>query len=309
LNLARGELEPGDERVAQMPVDERAAVLSAAHAALRYSFVSDDIDEATARARSHRLLLARSRARPQQGVATAAVRVAVPTTRPDEGHGTAMLALAAGWRDEEPYVELRVRPALHGSLDRAGGYAEDSSIHVLDTRLRYFPTLDRVRLEELVLLELRSESPRDRFFKPLSWHVDTGLRTRLFPEPDDTLDPEPVWRTEGGLGLAYALADPVKIYAFADASAEVGPAFHDNYALGPGASAGLELSTPRDRWKGRLFGRVVRFVLGDVATDASFGLDQRLTLSRRAALRADFAAHRYAEETWIDAQIALQWTF
>jgi len=123
------------------------------------------------------------------------------------------------------------------------------------------------------------------------------------------LDPEPVWRTEGGIGLSYALADPLEIYAFADASAEVGPAFDDNYALGPGASAGLELSTPRDRWKGRLFGRIVRFVAGDVATDASIGVDQRLALSRRAALRADFAAHRYAGEEWIDAQIALQWTF
>jgi hypothetical protein len=100
-------------------------------------------------------------------------------------------ALAAGWRDDEPYVELRIRPALHESLDRAGGLAEDSSIRVLDTR----------------------------------------LRTRLFPEP------------------------------------------------------------------------------GDVATDASVGVDQRLALSRRAALRADFAAHRYAGEAWIDAQIALQWTF
>ncbi len=309
LDLARGELEPDDERVARIPDDERAAVLSAAQAALRYSFVSDDVDEATARARSHRLLLARSRVRSEKGSEAAAVQAPVPATRPDEGHGTAMLSLAAGWRDDEPYVELRVRPALHESLDPAGGFAEDSSIRVLDTRLRYFPGLDRVRLEELVLLELRSESPRDRFFKPFSWHVDTGLRTRLFPEAGDALDPEPVWRTEGGIGLAYALADPLKIYAFADASAEVGPAFDDNYALGPGASAGLELSTPRDRWKGRLFGRVVRFVVGDVATDASFGVDQRLALSRRAALRADFAAHRYAGEEWIEAQIALQWTF
>jgi len=309
LALARGDAPPDDERLTRLGVEERAAVLDAAQAALRYAFVSDEVDEEASRSRSYRLLRARSRAHPESGVAPPAAPVPTPTIRPEAGHGTALAAIAAGWRDDESYVELRVRPALHDRLERSGGFAEDSSIRVLDTRVRYFPRLERVRLEELVLLELRSESPRDRFFKPISWHVDTGLRTRLFPESDGGLDPEPVWRSEGGLGVAYAIAGPLKIYGFADARVELGPALEDHFALGPGASAGFELGTPGDRWKGHLFGRVTRFVAGDVATDASFGVDQRITLSRRAALRADVAVHRYAGEAWLDAQVALQWTF
>jgi hypothetical protein len=305
LELARGELDPEDERVARLAPEARAAVLGAAYEALRYAFAQDEVGEEVSRDRSYRLLRARSRA--GRGGAPEAPR---PGVRPDEGHGTALVALGGGVEDHEGYVELRVRPAFHGLLDPDAGFPGDSTISVLDTRLRYFPDSGRVRLEELVLVELQSKTPRDDFFRPLSWGLETGLRTRLFPEDDGDLDRGLVWRTGGSLGLTFAPGHgPLALYALADARLEVGSGFEHGWAVGPGVELGLELTAPGERWQGRLFGRGTRFLAGDRETHLQAGLGQHLALTRATAAVAEVGVQHYAGEGWLEARLSLQWTF
>ena len=305
LGLARGELEPDDERVASRSPDERGALLGAAYEALKYAFLQGEQDEAESRERSYRLLVARSRA--ARGGTPEPPR---PAVRPDEGHGTALLALGGGVEDDEGFVELRLRPSLHGLLDPDAGFPGDSTISVLDTRLRYFPDSGRVRLEELVLVELQSKTPRDDFFHPLSWGLETGFRTRLFPDADGDLDRRLVWRTGASLGLSYAPGrGPLTVYALADTRLEVGSGFDHGWAFGPGGELGLELSVPGDRWQGRLFGRGTRFVAGDRQTHLAAGLGQRLTLTRTTAAVGELGVEYYRGESWLDARVSLQWTF
>ncbi len=305
LALARGEVEPDDARVLRLEDEERGAVLGAAYEALRYAFLQGEVDEKVARERSYRLLVARSQATPG-GVP----RAPRPDVRPDQGHGTALVALGGGVEDDEGFVELRVRPALHGFLDPEVGFPGDSMISFLDTRLRVFPGSGRVRLEELVLVELRSMTPRDDFFRPRSWGFETAIRTRLFPESDGDLDRSLVWRSGGSLGLTYEPGDgPVTLYGLTNAWLEVGSGFDHGWALGPGIELGLELSAPEDRWKGRLFARGTRFLAGDRDTDLELGLGQRLTLTRRTAVVAEAGLHHYAGESWLQARLSLQWTF
>ena len=305
LALARGEVEPDDARVAGLGAEERGAVLDTAYEALRYAFLQGAVDEKVARERSYRLLVARTRAAPG-----GAPRVPRPEVQPEEGHGTALAALGGGVEDGEGFIELRIRPALHGFLDPQVGFPGDSMISFLDTRLRVFPGSGRVWLEELVLVELRSMTPRDDFFRPRSWGLETGIRTRLFPDSDGDLDRRLVWRSGGSLGLTYRPGNgPVTLYGLADAWLEVGSGFDHGWALGPGLELGLELATPRDRWKGRLFARGARFLAGDNETDLELGIGQRLTLTRRTAAIAEGGFHRYSGKSWLDARLSLQWTF
>lgn len=304
LALARGEVEPEDARVEALAAEPRGAVLGAAYEALRYRFAQREVDQAVSRDRSYRLLRARSRA--GRVVTPEAPR---PSVRPDEGHGTALAALAGGVEDASGFVELRVRPSFHGLLDPDAGFPGDSTVSVLDTRLRYFPDSGRVRLEELVLVELQSKTPRDDFFQPLSWGLETGLRTRLFPEDGGDLDRNLVWRTGGSLGLTFAPGDgPLAVYALADARLEVGTGFDRGFALGPGAELGLELA-PEGRWQARLFGRVTAFVAGDRETHLQLGLAQQLALTRTTALVGEVGLQDYAGAHWLDARVSLQWTF
>jgi hypothetical protein len=305
LALARGEVEPDDPRVTRLDAEERGAVLGAAYEALRYAFLQEEVGEEVARERSYRLLVARSRAAPG-----GAPRVPRPERRPDQGHGTALVALGGGVEEGEGFLELRVRPAFHGLLDAEAGFPGDSTIGFLDTRLRVFPGTGRVRLEELVLVELRSTTPWNQLFRPRSWGLETGIRTRLHPDADGDLERHSVWRSGGSLGLTYAPGEgPVTLYGLADAWLEVGSGFDSHWALGPGWELGLELGTPGDRWKGRLFARGAHFLAGDRETDLELGLGQRLTLSRSTAAVAEVGLHRYAGEDWLDARLSLQWTF
>ena len=304
LELARGALEPEDERVVGLAPKERGAVLGAAYEALRYTFLQDEKGEEQARDRSYRLLVARSRA-----AAGGPPSVPVPAVRPDEGHGTALVALAGGVQGDEGYVELRIRPGFHGRLDPSAGFPGDSTVGVLDTRLRWFPGSNRLWLEELVLVELQSNTPRDAFFRPLSWGMETGLRTRLFPDDGD-LDRRHVWRSGGSLGLTFAPGDgPFTVYGLADARLEFGSGWEHGWAAGPGAELGLEASTPADRWKGRLFARGTRFVVGDRETHLAAGLGGRLTLGTRAAALVELTFQRFDDESWLDASLSLRWTF
>ena len=302
LALAAGGLEPDDPRVAALPPERRARVLGLAYDALRYRFLDEEVPREDARRRAHRLLLARSRL----GLPELALEPPRPEVRPDQGHGTAMVALASGIEDGEAFVELRSRPALHDRLDPGGGHSPDSTIRVLDTAVRWYPALGRVRLHELVALELRSEAPRDGFFRPFSWHASTGLRTRLRPERHGDLDPEPVWRSEGGLGLTFAHGDWLRAGAFAELRGETGGSLEGNGAFGPGVSASLALGRPASRAHLEIGARAFRFVAGDRATVVELRAEPTLRLARDLALVAGVGWQRDGGQSWLDGRLELR---
>ncbi|MDH3687076.1 MAG: DUF4105 domain-containing protein, partial [Myxococcales bacterium] len=308
LSVARGTTDPGDTRIEALTPGERAVLLGTAYDVLRYEYLQienpDEDIRIEVRDRTHALLVARSRA--PSGVPASPPTPARP---PEEGHGTALVSMGAGVEDDAGFIELRFRPTLHGILEPVAGFPGDSTVGLLDTRVRYFPNEGRVRLEELVLVELRSNSPRDGFFKPWSWGLETGARTRLFPDDGD-LDRSLVWRTGGSLGLTWQPGQgPLTVYARGDLWLEVGPGWDGSWALGPGLEVGAELAVPNDRWMGRLFARGAYFAAGDRETELEVGLGQRLTLTHTTALVGEVSYQYFAGESWLDAQLSLQWTF
>lgn len=230
--------------------------------------------------------------------------IPAPEVRPDEGHATARVALGGGWWKDRGFVEARIRPAFHDLLDPDGGYTRGAQIVFLDTAVRVFPERGTVRLQELVVLDLLSLSGRDRFLQPVSWRFDTGLRTRFLPGDDDELHPENVWRTHGGVGLAYELAGALA-YGMAVATVDLGSPLDRFHAIGPGATAGLFLPSRRDRLKGHVFAHVTPFVLGETTTEARAGIEQRVTLTGRMALALQAVWERAFGESW--AHAGLEW--
>jgi hypothetical protein len=305
LDLADGDAAPDDPRVLALAPEARARVLTLAYDALRYRFVGADVAPEAARKRAHRLLLARSRlGRP--GVAP---EPPPPALRPEQGHGTALLAFAGGFEDDEPFLDFRLRPALHGPLDPVGGHSPDSAIRVLDGRLRWYPGLDRVRLHELTLVELRSEAPMDRFFHPPSWRFQTGLATRLRPEDDGDFDRGPVWRSEGGVGATVAPSDWLRAGLLAELRAETGGSLAGNGAFGPGVSARLALGRPDGRLRLRLGARAFRFVVGDRATVLEARADPTLWLMRDLAVTGGVGWHSEEGERWLDGRLEVRLYF
>lgn len=305
LDLYSAAIEPDDPTVEALDSKERSAVLEAAYRSLRYRYAKGDSTEEEARQRAYTLLAARSRA--GRDMTPPAPR---PAVRPDQGHGTALVALAGGIEDDASFLEFRLRPGFHGRLDPSGGFPADSTVGVLDTRIRWFPSEHKLRLEEVVLLELHSNTPRDSFFKPASWGVETGLRTRLFPEDDGDLDRGHVWRTRGSAGFSFAPFDgPFLMQGLVDLGLEVGSGFDHGWAFGPGVELGFEFASADDRWKTVLQTRATRFVAGDTKTHLQADLGLRRTLTRTTAALAELKGHYYNSESWLEARLSLQWTF
>ena len=302
LRLASGRLDPDSDEIAALPEARRAAVLGLAYDLLRHRFLSRRVTRAESVELSRRLLAARSRV-PVAGEPTPPPTR--PAVRPDQGHGTARIALESGFWDHQPYVELRVRPSFHGLLDPEGGYTRGAEIQFLDTAVRILPEQGRVRLQEVVLLDVLSLAARDRIFQPISWRLDTGLRTRLLPEHGDHLEPKPVWHSRVGAGLAYQLG-PALAYLMGEASFDVGPALEDACALGPGAEIGLYVGSSSDRWKGHLFARTTAFALGDQTVAASAGVEQRIRVGTNDALELHATLERAFGESWLEA--GLRWS-
>jgi hypothetical protein len=214
--------------------------------------------------------------------------------------------LRAGYEDRRAFVDFRARPSLHDWLDPQGGYTRGAGVQFLDTTLRWYPEQQQVRLHELVALGLQSITTWDPLFKPLSWRFDTGIRTRLRPEAGESdLEPEGVWRTHGGVGLALALPRDATLYGFAEATLDAGGALARDFALGPGAALGLLLGSENDRWRAHAYAQLTGFVLGDRSLWLRAGVEQRLTLGRHTALVLDTAFERDFGASW--GRVGLSW--
>jgi len=305
LRVSNGELAPGADEIAALAPRSRAAVLTVAYDQLRRELLAGEVTREATAARARAILIERSRVDVQGSTFPP---VAAPRVPPHEGHASARVALASGWEDHRAFVELRARPSLHDLLDPQGGYPRGAEVQFLETALRWYPQDDQVRLHELVALDLQSLTTWDRFFRPLAWRFDTGLRTRLVPKTGHPgLDPEGVYRTHAGAGLALALPLHATLYGFADATLDAGPSLAHDVAFGPGGALGLWIGSDADRWRAHVFAQATRFALGDTTTAVRAGAEQRLTLGRNTALELETVFERDFGRSW--ARVGLSWNW
>jgi len=307
LRVSNGKLAPGADPVAALAPRSRAAVLTVAYDQLRRELIAGEVTRGATAARARAILIERSRIDVQGSMFPP---VAAPRVPPHEGHASARVALASGWEDHRAFLELRARPSLHDLLDPQGGYTHGAEVQFLETALRWYPQDDLVRLHELVALDLQSLTTWDRFFRPLSWRFDTGLRTRLVPKTGHPgLDPEGVFRTHAGAGLALALPRHATLYGFAEATLDAGPSLDHSVAFGPGAALGLLFGSEADRWRTHAFAQATRFALGDRTTWVRAGARQRLTLGRNSALELETVFERDFGRSWARVGLAWNWYF
>ncbi len=289
--LAEGRIAPNEASLETRPDRERALLLEIAYDLLRHRHLAGKVDGEASRSRSRELLVARSRLA-FGAAARAAAEAEDPGVSPkrshppDAGHGTARVELAGGLQDRDGFIELRLQPGYHELLDAPAGFAEGGQIRVLDTRVRYFPSLDRVRLHELVLLDVVTASPWRRPFRPLGWRFDLGLRTRLLSSDRGSgLDTEGVFRLQGGLGAAVSPRPGMLLYGFGELVLESGPGLDGDLALGPVTRSGVVWSSPGGRHSLKLEG-IAGLLAGPGRTAPwlRMELSQRLRLNPRWSL-------------------------
>ena len=299
-NLAEGKMALTEVEQDGMTPKEQADILEFAQEYLNYLRLSGEHKGAGNKRRTHELLSARSKL----DIVQALPAVPVPEARPDHGHETARLGLGLGEKDNRRYLEFRIRPTYHDLLDPEAGYVRGAEINFFSLTLRQFENSDSVKVENFIPIEIQSLTPRDRFFKPLSWKINVGgVRKRL---ADDS---EPlVFRVNGGAGFSAESSRKSLYYALLDTTLDISHRLQKDYALGAGPNIGW-LYDVTSAWRFQLSGRAQRFGLGDHHTMYDLILEQRYSLTPRTALRLLLSRHGEFDHYWNNANIAWHYYF
>lgn len=291
--LASGKINPKDSQFAALDTTTRAKILEAAYDYLHYQHKNTD---KTRSRRLRALLVARSRLPTTKTFSS-------PPTPPRPEHGHRSFRITGGWGryGEQSYHNLQLRPAYHDLLDSDAGYTPGAQINFLNLSLHHPIGSSDLKLETLKLIDIVSLSSRDRFFKPLSWKINTGWQRRQLNDNTRSL----VYNTNGGVGFSYKPIDKVLGYGFLEANLDIGGALRNDYAFGLGSSVGMFIDIIPS-WRLHLYAKTQRFALGHIQTLRDFGLEQRLSLSQNTALSLQMKRHYFAEEKAI-SQIELNW--
>ena len=225
-----------------------------------------------------------------------------PKSQPEEGHRTSRVAFGAGRQDGGNFISARFRPAYHDILDPLPGYSRGAQINFLDLRGRYFPDGNSLKLDKFTIIDILSLTPRDRFFKPVSWGVDTGFE-RMLSNDGATMGAQ----VKGGGGVTYKVAGDHLAYVLAQSELKVAKGFENNYSLGAGALTGLLLFF--DNSTANLELRGLRYALGESDNFFDARWRQSFPLGGQKAVRY-ILEHRYERShTHNSAELLLDWYF
>ena len=204
--IANGYVTPRADEVQDLPANERARVLDATYDYVRYQSEADGWPREFAAPLSHNLLIARSAI----DEAPAPEEPPEPDIRDDQGHDTFRTSVSAGQLAHREFTELTLRPAYHDVLDPPAGYRPGAQLQFLRLDARYYTDNDELQLEQLIGVEIRSLSPRNQFFTPLSWQVGFGGR-RTDTGDKRVLTPY----LEGGAGGSWLVGEHLQAFAIA----------------------------------------------------------------------------------------------
>lgn len=276
-SLASGDAAPSDVVGGPLPDTGKARVLDLASDFTNYLFLKREIPKDPYQGRYLRILAARS-----------TVESRLPESRPlpvpappESGHLVSRASLAAGTRDGRPFLEIAYRPAYHSLEDPAEGFNDGSQIVFSEAALRWYPRDEKVRLQRWDLIDIVSLAPRDIFFRPISWKVQTGFATRDFPGGVESI----VYALNPGGGFAWKVSPLGIVSILAETDLAISGRYDRSFAFGMGGSAGFARQVS-DRWGVLARARYVHGVLGDREQGRRFtaSLKVPLRLSRNRSL-------------------------
>jgi hypothetical protein len=172
----------------------------------------------------------------------------------------------------------------------------------MDTAIRYGGGSKSLYLKTLHAIDIVSIAPRDIFFKPVSWKVNTGLDRELLGDRTEHL----IYRLNTGGGFAYTSPFGGIWYAMGEMDLNASPEFRAGVAAAPGLSIGAAeqlshdiklLMTIAGYWYG----------LGDGRTTIKgmLGLNRRVTQNNSISLEV---VHEYMNSQ-PRSEAVLRWNY
>ncbi len=300
--LADGSLVPDSHAANGLPQPRQAAVLELAEAVVTYRMETGDLSRDEAADRAWTLLAARSRIDETSDLPPPDQ----PETRPDQGHDSARAGIGFGFRDGRPFGAMRLRPAYHDDLDPSGGYVPGAAIDFLAFELRHYDGDDGLTLDKFTGVGIRSMTPRDALFHPLSWKLNAGLERMRIERTDE--EGALVAALDGGVGLSYGLGERDIWSLTLDAGMTAGEDCNETCSFNAGPALSL-LWPVTDRASFTAKGSYqLRF--GETVRDRyEIRLGQSLGLTRNLALKLEAGVEEEGSGVQPEFLTSLDWYF
>lgn len=229
--IARGDISVQDEAVQALPPAARSRVMDATYDYVRHQAQAEGWPREFAAPLSHELLIARSQLQDQPAIPPPPV----PDVRDDQGHDTLRIGLNTGYTGSDHYTELSLRAAYHDLLDPPAGYRPGAQLQFMRLDARVYHDDTEFQVENLVGVEIRSLTPRDRFFSPLSWQVGFGGRRTELENGNRVFTPY----VDGGAGGSWRVAGSTQALAMLTADLEISKHLPKGFDIAPGADLAL----------------------------------------------------------------------
>ena len=189
---------------------EQKAIVDLAYKYLRYQKTKQARDPDSAK-RSHQLL---------QTLNSYPVEISINDTvptplAPEKAHKSKRATLALGQRLNNNYAEFGFKMAFHDLEDNKEGFLQGAQINIGSIKIRAEDNVG-LRLYQLDFVDIFSLTPRNEFFNPLSWKVNTGFEKQLTKNKDQL-----VYQLNGGAGGSWQLIKNHQFYALAIARLEI----------------------------------------------------------------------------------------
>lgn len=232
FRIAHEQCDPKDIVEKSIALEKKAIILDLAIEFIQYRYVKKELSKD----RYANLFLKTLQTRSTLQVSSENLYHIPEPPHPETGHRSNRLELGFGLRHNDFFQELGYRPVYHCLLDNDQGYDPGAQIQLFNIILRYYYEKNRFVLNSFDLVDIKSLSPRDIFFKPHSWKVQTGLKQKYLDDRKDHL----IYQLNTGGGFSYYHRFFGLYYSMLEFDLNLGDELESFHAIGIGPSLGLK---------------------------------------------------------------------
>lgn len=256
---------------------QKADVLETAYQYVQYQYVAHDLELADYRKRSFKALTARNQI-DEKGRFSELAKGASPLDTHEAMRATAGI----GFRDGEAFEEISYRPAYHSLTDDNYGFLRGAEINFLNTKIRHYDSSDKTVLQQFDLVGIKSLSPIDAMFKPISYVIEAGIKREMNPRTEKE---GYAFNLKVGGGSTVALSDEIWLYVLGSGYGSYGGFLpHNSWA---GVSWTIGTFADFGRW--RLVAEAEKIVATDHFADKmKYKAEIAYTISRNNAVAAEY---------------------
>jgi hypothetical protein len=296
LDVVNKKTSPQAVTEMEIASEEKTKILDLSAELLQYKYARKQM----AKEDYLKLFLPTLNARSTLGKQSADVYAIMPPVPPEQGHLPGKFSIGAGYRTDSFFTEVGWRAAYHDLLDPDEGYTKGAQINFFDMSGRYYFKEDSLKLQRFRLIDIVSLSPRDAFFKPVSWKVNTGFDRELFSDGEDHL----IYRINPGGGFSYKNDLLGLSYIMIETDLQISGGLKDNFSLGFGASAGI-IKKLTGSWKINLSTKSIYYEAGDEHRSVNVSLAQNFKITTNNSITCSLS--REKTHDYYKSEVNLSW--